>query len=792
MVEPKVTAKTKIPGFAPGDDITLDVIQQHKNAFGAGEVAATKTTIDSTKWKLTADGKGGFSVAYKAPYDTDWITFGDAFSGKLPNLGTGWKLGPDALVSAKPSSFPGWNEGDVMTENEIWNTFVTSPQYQPVIAYSYDPNTHNSYRIRYDKKTGTASLEMRNDHATQWSLVAEIDNLKDMTWYVKHASMGNTWRMAKADGSIPDEIKMQIPGKKVPGVKALSNVVGKWTGEEMTPNEIFAVGDTFTGQTGSVIAISEAGDYQIIYDTDDLLHMQYKGITGVWVDGGDVNTTGIPGLKWLASDKHITPFVPKPIHQTKKTVPKKAPAKMAPPLGGVKPPAPKPGVYVPGKSVGNDATQYDIFKSYKDYPDGQIVATSKTWAGELRLVKINGILVQQKKSSAGSWVSLKVIDSPYKPDSYHWILSDQMLDSKEIIKVSKAAAKKASPATIPAKKIAKKAVGTSYTPPAYHGVSPFSLRDIDITPWSDAEQKEIYTWFRQTGGGSAYTSASPAQKWATLQKTKQHFQTKYGGKYTGLNELELLRMLDIQRAAAKGEVNKHWFEESVVQWLKTPQGKAYVNKKIDAPIAAHDLPAAMTDFTGQVSGKTVPSMDEQTYETVSSAQSLANRSKSWQQYGEPSVSEKAALKKYTGGNYHAWNAAIREGNLGSYRSDIIRAQAGMRPSTRPLLLHRGASFEEFNDPGIHSYEDLLPYVGSTYVTRGFTSSSFGGGGYGGMVRFEIEAPIGTPMSHAADYSHYKSENEVTLAAHLVYEIKSVTKQGHQTVIRVRVIGAASK
>ena len=115
----------------------------------------------------------------------------------------------------------------------------------------------------------------------------------------------------------------------------------------------------------------------------------------------------------------------------------------------------------------------------------------------------------------------------------------------------------------------------------------------------------------------------------------------------------------------------------------------------------------------------------------------------------------------------------------------------MRPSTRAMRLYRATGFPEFNDPSITDYHSLLPYVGRTYVTRGFTSTSTGSSSnWGGSVLLEIDAPIGTPMNHVQDYSHHPHENETQLAAHLIYEILSVKQTGGKTRVHVRVIGVA--
>jgi hypothetical protein len=275
--------------------------------------------------------------------------------------------------------------------------------------------------------------------------------------------------------------------------------------------------------------------------------------------------------------------------------------------------------------------------------------------------------------------------------------------------------------------------------------------------------------------------------WSALQATKSYLQSKYGGKYTKLNEIELLRIIDERSAIKSGVPDTHPFEAKIVQWLKTPQGKFHVARRIDAPVLARNIPPAQTDFAAS----SIPD-DKQTYKvfTVSEAQKASDESHA--KYGGWTGDQRSALRSYTGGVYSSWNQAIRRGDLGSYERAIIQAQRGMRPSTRPMLLHRGTSFAELNDPSITSYETLLPYVGRTYTSRGFNSTSVGGSAaFHGQLLIEFECPVGTPMAWVKQISQHPGEREMLLPTHLVYKIISVTRAGGTTTMRVRVIGVAS-
>jgi len=316
-------------------------------------------------------------------------------------------------------------------------------------------------------------------------------------------------------------------------------------------------------------------------------------------------------------------------------------------------------------------------------------------------------------------------------------------------------------------------------------VPPFIMQQVDITPWNDAEREEIFQFFKAKGVSVKY--GDPQTTWNALQATKSHFQVKYGGKYLNLNEIEILRIADERSALKAGVADTHPFEAKIVNWMNTPAGKAWINKKIDAPIAATDLPSPMSAIDDPAN----PLISQQTFSDITLAEARADRTASHRKYGTWGPGEKEATKTYTGGSYTSWNDAIRRGVLGSYKQKILKMQAAMRPSTRPMRLHRKVGFAEFNDPGIVSYDTLLPYVGRTYINRGFNSTSVGGASWSGEVHLIIDAPIGTPMNHVQDYSLHPGENETTLAAHLIYEILSVKKKGYTTEVHVRVIGVAT-
>lgn len=780
---------SKIPGKVPGDEVSIDDIEASKFLWHDGDIVAEKHT-GAYDYQLKSDGKGGFTLWAKPSNETYYqnLTFGDPINmlTKVKTLTVGqqpgWKLHADAMQGTKKSAVPDVKAGDGMTSNDVMSA---NPHNGATIAYGLNDGTKTQYKVMQFQGAKHIYYKLNGD--TTWNALGGVaDDSQMMSW-----TGVPKWYAASANGGPSDAFKV-LTGQPVSGVKTQSHAKGFFVGDQMDDQDI--MDSVFDNPLpGSVIAkaTSTAGhDWRIIYDTDDQLHAQfYDTLNKKWIDSGEIASIDeVPTMStgWKASADSVTASKPVPL-KTTPTV-KKAAKKAATPAPTL--PQNPPGVYIPGKKVGDVEYNTNIWANYVHYPDGQIIATKPAgWAGGAqRLVMIDGKLVFQSQTKAGVWTKTKVMTQKY--DFYGgWTLSDQMLDAATQKKLSKVVAKQSVPKPYTYTPAAAKKATTSYGGGGgYVPSASFKPRVVDVSAWNNAEQLEMFTFFRSQ---NAYTASSPENIWAAIQKTKQTFQAKYGGKYAKLNEYELLHIVDEQRALKKSVTNEHWYESSISGWLKSPGGKAYINKKIDAPIAAHDVPEPMIDLTGTRSGVTAPDPDKQTYEVVTKSQSFANREKSHQVYGGWKTGEKEALRGYTSGSYTQWNAAIRSGDISSYRDKIVKAQNGMRPSVRPMMLHRGASFQEFNDPSIQSYEDLLPYVGSTYVNRGFNSSSFGGrAGFSGQVLFEIEAPVGTPMSHAADYSHFPGENEVTLAAHLIYKIMSVTKKGGTTVVRVRVIGAA--
>lgn len=299
----------------------------------------------------------------------------------------------------------------------------------------------------------------------------------------------------------------------------------------------------------------------------------------------------------------------------------------------------------------------------------------------------------------------------------------------------------------------------------------------EISGLSEAQQQSLYADFKKQ---PATYLKSPAQDiYAAMSSIASD---------NGLTLLQMLRVVDAVGAKKVNQPDQHLFEKKIKDWLQTPQGAAVASGK---PIPLPEGPA----MSPGVSLSGMPSFEDSnqyTYKTISTTEAtkLGNEFKSKSQAGAWTQDQHDGLQAYTGGIYYSINQYYY-GKIPSISSTNEKAakgaQLGMRPSTVPLLLHRGTGFDGVG--GANGHNDLLKMVGSTFFSGGFFSTSVGGkAAFGGKpVLLEIEAPPGTPMAYLKNISLHKSENEMLLAAGLSYRIMEVRKEGSKSVVRVRVV-----
>lgn len=171
-------------------------------------------------------------------------------------------------------------------------------------------------------------------------------------------------------------------------------------------------------------------------------------------------------------------------------------------------------------------------------------------------------------------------------------------------------------------------------------------------------------------------------------------------------------------------------------------------------------------------------------------------------YGEWTTDEKNSLNAYTKDSGYI-NSLLRGDETflsDKPRKNAERIQQAMRPSLKPVLLHRGTDFNGVN--GAKNYEDLEKMVGQTWQGDGFFSTSVGGDDAFGphQVILNVEAPPGTPMAWVGPgsdptgsytdtaISWRPDENEMILATGLHYKLTSVSKNTDgKPIVTVRVV-----
>lgn len=298
-----------------------------------------------------------------------------------------------------------------------------------------------------------------------------------------------------------------------------------------------------------------------------------------------------------------------------------------------------------------------------------------------------------------------------------------------------------------------------FAPKDYVPAKPLSFYDEDEVFGS------VYSKFKQQP--NTYLTSSDSQIYEALSAVEDALKNTYST--IGLDKapslLDILRMVDKAGAKKFGVTNEYLFEKKIVDWIASPQGKAYAQAKIDAAELEKNIP----DLPSDSSLFQVISTDK--------ARAMQDRMTRW------TSDQKSALTTYTGGSYSSWNRHLRAGRTPT--SEHQAAIDGMRAVDEDFIVHRGTNLDQF---GVNSYEELLAQTGSIYSDKGFMSTSVGGqSAFSGTVRMEIEVPKGTMGAYVKEISLHRGENEFIVAPNTKFKILQVKKQGYTTVVRLRAI-----
>ena len=333
-----------------------------------------------------------------------------------------------------------------------------------------------------------------------------------------------------------------------------------------------------------------------------------------------------------------------------------------------------------------------------------------------------------------------------------------------------------------------------------------------IDSLSSSLQTEIFTSFKDKAAGS-YLNSSPEEIFSHLASTLQELQKT--AQYKNLTPMQLLRVIDAQSAKKFGVANDKLFEKKITEWLKTPAGKQHANdiftgkkailpkvKKVAKKVPSYMTPSYTPPTPVSYAKPGTPELTDATknakptstrsYENIYGVEVKQMQQEMFNQQGDWTAAQKSSLRTYTGASYSSMNNCLRGKGPCTEQTmkHIKNAQAGMRRSTRNIVLRRGTNADEFPGFARHaSLAELKSLEGREITADSFLSSSFGDrAAFGGNVLIEFDVPAGTPMAYVKDISQYSSENEILLGAGLRYEVTSVTQlNAHQTLVKVRVI-----
>lgn len=140
------------------------------------------------------------------------------------------------------------------------------------------------------------------------------------------------------------------------------------------------------------------------------------------------------------------------------------------------------------------------------------------------------------------------------------------------------------------------------------------------------------------------------------------------------------------------------------------------------------------------------------------------------------------MQRYTGSFYRQVNNGLRTGAPSDTIAEAADAiSSGMRPLPHDVTLRRGVGIDTF--PG-----GVIPEVGSSFVDRGFMSTSFGEqAAFSREVNMIIEAPAGTKARPLHQLSSFRSENEILLDRNTKFVITGTQRVGSRTDVYMRAV-----
>lgn len=285
----------------------------------------------------------------------------------------------------------------------------------------------------------------------------------------------------------------------------------------------------------------------------------------------------------------------------------------------------------------------------------------------------------------------------------------------------------------------------------------------------NGQLESMFTKFKQHG--AIYLDKPAQQLYDSAWQVAKEINDSKWIPDAEVSVLDVIRFIDSWGTKKGGfSTNAHMYEQKIVPWAGSPQGKAFIQAKMDAQKLIDNMPPLPTDSN--------------TFQVISTEQARAmqDRLPRW------SADEKAGLTHYTGGSYSAMNQYLRGKTTyisTTNKNAITNAKSGMRAVDQSFLVRRGTSFHQFD---VNSHEEVAAMVGKTVADKGFLSTSVGGdAAFGGSVKMEVEVAKGTKGAYVDHISMHRGEREFIIAPGTKMKILRVEQHGYQTVVRLRTI-----
>lgn len=285
------------------------------------------------------------------------------------------------------------------------------------------------------------------------------------------------------------------------------------------------------------------------------------------------------------------------------------------------------------------------------------------------------------------------------------------------------------------------------------------------------------------GGTKTYTSLQKAKVKAIFDKHNLKWHNKTDAIYDAAQEVSTTHpdltmgdALDIMDQSLKKKSGNP-FRTKVEKFLKTKAGKQHaLTKGGSASLGgtAPKVPPAPTSTTTSAPGNKYVDHGGALPQRLTRTTAGILQQRMDQASPPPwTAAQKAALRKYTGGEYTTINKCARgTGPCSDATKQTLKdINAAMKPSTDDVIVFRKTNPASF---GVESGKDLEKMIGKTISDDGVISTSIRSNMWTGKLDIEIEAPKGSMLAWVQPISLHPGEDEIVVAPGTHYEIIAVT------------------